>query len=72
MNPTHSLTTQPMTLSEAARMRICIGLLMLFILTVGCAHYPINDSLESLTPKLEPRSKSANAPGSSEKLPKRS
>ena len=41
-----------MTLSEDARMRICIGMLMFFILTVGWAHYPINDSLGSLTPKL--------------------
>jgi NTE family protein len=47
---------------------ICIGVLLLFILTAGCAHYPINDSLESLTSKIEQRSKSANAPGTSEKL----
>ena len=57
-----------MTLSHDARMRIYIGVLMLFILTAGCAHYPINDSLETLTPKPERRHKSANAPGSSEKL----
>lgn len=68
MNPTHPATTQPMALSGVAHMRIYIGVLMLFILTAGCAHYPINDSLKSLGPKPERRNKSANAPGSSEKL----
>jgi NTE family protein len=58
---------QPMTLSSDTRMSF-IGVLMFFILTAGCAHYPINDSLESLTSKIEQRDKSANAPGTSEKL----
>jgi NTE family protein len=68
MNSTHLSTTQPMMLSGDALLRIYIGVLILFILIAGCAHYPINDSLESLTSKTERRNKSLNVPGSSEKL----
>jgi len=57
-----------MTRNGDANRRIFIYVLMLFLFAAGCAHYPINDPLEGLSPKSERRPKGANAPGSSEKL----